>query len=43
MIKPVTSGHILLPMILLWGKQAGLETGVEMQHAHTCIGGLLSG
>ena len=49
MIKPVTLGHILLRMILLFycggsrlglkGKQAGLETGVEMQQAHTCIGG----
>ena len=33
MIKRVASGHILLPVILLQGKQAGLEPGVEMHEA----------
>lgn len=33
MIKRMALGHILLPVILLQGKQSGLEPGVEMHEA----------
>lgn len=33
MIKRMALGHILLPVILLQGRQSGLEPGVEMQEA----------